>query len=131
MASWVRSWAVCWEVAPMRAAEHSADWPVRPTSTEHATALRQLGSPDRSPDREWMDQAACGDRIASPASDVFFAPDAEEAGGRAAATSEARRRELIALAVCDRCPVRPACLAYAVATRQQLGVWGGRTEQQL
>jgi hypothetical protein len=62
---------------------------------------------------------------------VFFAPDAEETGSRTAATADARRRELIALAICDRCPVRVECLAYAVATRQSHGVWGGRTEPQL
>jgi len=30
-----------------------------------------------------------------------------------------------AKAVCGRCPVRAACLAYALAANEQHGVWGG------
>jgi WhiB family redox-sensing transcriptional regulator len=32
--------------------------------------------------------------------------------------------------VCARCPVRPACLRYALATRQDYGIWGGLTEDE-
>lgn len=39
------------------------------------------------------------------------------------------RREELAVAVCQRCPVRAACLAWAVATGQQ-GVWGATTDFQ-
>lgn len=35
-----------------------------------------------------------------------------------------------AKAVCACCPVRAACLAYALATRQPYGVWGGATEKE-
>lgn len=33
-----------------------------------------------------------------------------------------------ALAVCAGCPVREACLDFALRTRQNDGVWGGHTE---
>lgn len=32
-----------------------------------------------------------------------------------------------AKAVCAECPVKEACLAYAIETRQPFGVWGGKT----
>ena len=35
-----------------------------------------------------------------------------------------------ARAVCARCPVRAACLAYALAHRERYGVWGGLSERQ-
>jgi hypothetical protein len=51
-------------------------------------------------------------------------PDQEEIGRRAfnAAVAEAR-------AVCASCPVREACLAYAVQAGVD-GMWGGTTERQ-
>lgn len=33
-----------------------------------------------------------------------------------------------AKAICASCPVREECLEYALATRQDDGVWGGLTE---
>jgi hypothetical protein len=80
----------------------------------------------------WMDLAACRDTVNSADEDIFFAPDLDELGGnRRAATRLAATRQWQALAVCDRCPVQVACLAYAVTTRQQHGVWGGKTQQEL
>ena len=35
-----------------------------------------------------------------------------------------------AKAVCARCPVRDACLRYAVTTGQGYGIWGGLTEDE-
>lgn len=32
--------------------------------------------------------------------------------------------------VCFRCPVRAECLAHALDTRTQFGVWGGMTERE-
>ncbi|MHB8671966.1 MAG: WhiB family transcriptional regulator [Acidimicrobiales bacterium] len=32
--------------------------------------------------------------------------------------------------VCDGCPVRPACLEYALEAREPYGVWGGLTEDE-
>lgn len=36
----------------------------------------------------------------------------------------------IALAVCQRCPVRMMCLAVALCTGEPYGVWGGLTEDE-
>ena len=35
-----------------------------------------------------------------------------------------------AKAVCAECGVRVACLEYALATREKVGVWGGATERE-
>jgi WhiB family transcriptional regulator, redox-sensing transcriptional regulator len=32
--------------------------------------------------------------------------------------------------VCSRCPVRPACLTFALDTRQGYGIWGGYDEEE-
>lgn len=32
--------------------------------------------------------------------------------------------------ICDGCPIRQACLDYALTTRQEGGVWGGLLEQE-
>jgi hypothetical protein len=80
----------------------------------------------------WVDRAACRGAVTSADEDIFFAPDLEELGGnRRVATRVAATREQQALAVCDRCPVQVECMAYAVATGQQHGVWGGKTQQEL
>jgi WhiB family redox-sensing transcriptional regulator len=80
----------------------------------------------------WMDLAACRGMVTSADEDVFFAPEQDELGGnRGAATRLAATRERQALAVCDRCPVQANCLAYAITTRQQHGVWGGKTQHEL
>ena len=81
---------------------------------------------------QWMRRAACRNTVTSPDDDVFFPPDAGELPGhRHAARQLATEREQQALAICNRCPVQDNCLAYAVATRQRHGVWGGRTQQEL
>lgn len=59
---------------------------------------------------EWRQRAACRD------SDVeLFFPTTEE---EAAAPK----------AICATCPVRDECLEWALATRQNDGVWGGLTD---
>jgi WhiB family redox-sensing transcriptional regulator len=73
-------------------------------------AERQTGS-------GWWQLAAC--RSADP--ELFFpvsgaGPAIEQAGA--------------AKAVCAGCPVRRECLAYAIFTRQQHGIWGGLTESE-
>ncbi|HYA69039.1 MAG TPA: WhiB family transcriptional regulator [Acidimicrobiales bacterium] len=35
-----------------------------------------------------------------------------------------------AKAICALCPVRQACLEYALANREREGVWGGATERE-
>jgi WhiB family transcriptional regulator, redox-sensing transcriptional regulator len=51
----------------------------------------------------------------------FFHPDGERGASRG-------RREAAAKALCQTCPVRAECAAYALATREPYGVWGGFTE---
>lgn len=60
----------------------------------------------------WRQDAACRDL----APDIFFPATDDEAG--------------VAKAVCATCPVRDDCLEYAVATRQDDGVWGGLDESE-
>ena len=62
------------------------------------------------PDVSWREQAACS----GVDSDIFFpaSEDDEQATGQAKA-------------ICQECPVREACLQYALATNQSAGVWGG------
>ncbi len=52
--------------------------------------------------------------------DLFF--PAGELGEEPVKHAEAAK------AVCFRCPVREACLEYALATDQPFGVWGGTNE---
>lgn len=63
------------------------------------------------PDEGWRDEAAC----AGSDTDLFFPVGEDE--------------ETVALAkaVCDVCPVREACLGYALSTNQPEGIWGGMT----
>ena len=59
---------------------------------------------------DWRQDAACRDLDTA----IFF-PDTEE-------------EVATALAVCATCPVREACLEFALVTRQDDGIWGGLTE---
>ena len=63
------------------------------------------------PDEGWRDDAACAGADAD-----FFFPIGEDDD-----TSE------MAKSVCVECPVREACLGYALSTNQTEGVWGGMT----
>jgi WhiB family redox-sensing transcriptional regulator len=60
----------------------------------------------------WRQRGAC--RGVDP--DIFYPPSDEEAGP--------------AKAICAQCPVREACLEYALANRERDGVWGGATERE-
>ena len=60
----------------------------------------------------WRQRAAC--RGIDP--NVFYPPSEEEA-------EEAK-------SICAACPVREACLEYALANRERDGVWGGATERE-
>lgn len=63
----------------------------------------------------WRDAAACRDLD----SDLFF-PVSDEAAQQ---VEEAK-------AVCVGCQVREDCLAYALATGQWAGIWGGYTAEE-
>lgn len=63
-------------------------------------------------DNAWMTVGRCRDH--DP--DVFFVRGA----------AQAKR----AIRICERCPVREACLQYALDNAIDFGVWGGLTERQ-
>jgi WhiB family transcriptional regulator, redox-sensing transcriptional regulator len=65
-----------------------------------------------SPSRHWRDQAAC--LGADP--DLFFPQRGESA--------EPARE------ICARCPVREACLDYALRNAITHGIWGGVSERE-
>lgn len=72
-----------------------------------APALPTLG-----PELDWQADALC----AQTDPEAFY-PD--KGGSNKAAK-----------AVCMRCPVRPACLDYALTHDERFGVWGGMSERQ-
>jgi WhiB family redox-sensing transcriptional regulator len=65
-----------------------------------------------SPDMDWQERASC----AGVGPGAFF-PD------EGSSTRAAKK-------VCDGCPVRPECLAYALAHDERFGVWGGTTPRE-
>ena len=69
------------------------------------------------PDRDWRQLAAC--RHADP--ELFFPVSAS--GPSLDQITQAK-------AIWARCPVRRECLAFALDTRQDHGVWGGVSEQE-
>jgi WhiB family redox-sensing transcriptional regulator len=68
----------------------------------------------------WWQYAACRGEDAG----AFFAPSYFER------RSEKLAREAVAKSFCARCPVREACLEYALETRDPHGVWGGLNEME-
>jgi WhiB family redox-sensing transcriptional regulator len=68
----------------------------------------------------WQTNAACR----GPLSAIFFPPNSRE---QPAARAE---REARARAICERCPVREPCLAYALRIREPHGIWGGLDERE-
>jgi WhiB family redox-sensing transcriptional regulator len=69
------------------------------------------------PPTQWRESAAC--RQADP--ELFF-----PIGTTGKAAVEIR----YAKAVCASCPVQQPCLAYALTTRQEFGIWGGYDENE-
>jgi WhiB family transcriptional regulator, redox-sensing transcriptional regulator len=69
------------------------------------------------PGRDWRLLAAC--RHADP--ELFFPVSAS--GPSLDQVTQAK-------AICARCPVRQQCLAFALNTRQDHGVWGGTSEEE-
>ncbi len=65
---------------------------------------------------EWRQQANC--RQTDPA--LFFP---------VGSTGMAREQIQAAKAVCRCCPVRQACLDFALQTNQEAGIWGGTSEE--
>jgi len=73
--------------------------------------MTEIGPGIRSYDSDWMRDAACVPLAKLPWTDSRPHP-------RAAAAMEA---------VCTSCPVRAACLDYAIATDVTAGWWAGRS----
>lgn len=65
----------------------------------------------------WHRQAAC--LSADP--ELFF-PNGS--------TGDHARQAAVAKRLCMSCPVRVACLEFALESRQDFGVWGGLTEEE-
>ncbi|MFC6085249.1 WhiB family transcriptional regulator [Sphaerisporangium aureirubrum] len=65
----------------------------------------------------WLRRAAC--RTEDP--ELFFP---------ISATGPGQAQQDRAKAVCARCPVRPACLDYALTTGQEHGIWGGTAPEE-
>ena len=65
----------------------------------------------------WRSLAACRDVD----TDLFFP---------VGVTGPAELQIAQAKALCRRCPAREACLAFAIRTNQEYGVWGGASEDE-
>ena len=86
-----------------------------PTTTDDIGRIVWL--PSEFDDRSWRRLAACrGD-----------GPDAWFPVGT---TGDAVAQIAATKAVCHRCPVRLACLQYALVSHQEDGVWGGYSEEE-
>ena len=70
------------------------------------------------PENDWRTEAACRSMDAA----IFFSPEHFET------KQEKDAREAAAKQVCGGCPVREACLDYAVTAQEKYGIWGGLTE---
>jgi len=99
-------------------------WPPLPTApvrshSAHAVAAAPVGfdKPVGFDNEAWRRSAACH----SVDPDLFF--PVGSAGESVDETEKAK-------AVCGGCPVRAACLAFALVTRQEFGVWGGLDEHE-
>jgi WhiB family redox-sensing transcriptional regulator len=68
----------------------------------------------------WQERGRCRDLD----TDLFYPPLDHET------PRQRRARESAAKAVCSGCPVRGECLAWALATDERLGVWGGKSERE-
>jgi WhiB family transcriptional regulator, redox-sensing transcriptional regulator len=68
---------------------------------------------------DWQVRAACRDTD----TDAFFNPDYLRGRNK-------RAREAAAKAICAGCPVREACLEWALRLGETHGVWGGLTPEE-
>ena len=71
----------------------------------------------------WMSRGVCTD--VDP--ELFFGPDFGWGREHAEAPPVRAKREARAKALCATCPVRQACLEYAMTAPEHDGVWGGVT----
>jgi WhiB family redox-sensing transcriptional regulator len=69
------------------------------------------------PDSSWQTRAACLDT--DP--ELFFP---------LGSSGDAAVQIKLAKAICATCPVRVTCREFAIETRQDYGVWGGKSEEE-
>ena len=75
--------------------------------------MRRIVQTDRvAADYTWQERASCRGVDA----ELFFPATEEDATP--------------AKAICATCPVRTACLAFALERNEKFGVWGGLTERE-
>jgi WhiB family redox-sensing transcriptional regulator len=120
----------CWHVAPPGTVPppRPAPDPVevsrrRERDTAAQRARRARRDPPRRPALPSPPASLADAACKSEDPDLFFAPDFERMADWEARIAKAK-------AVCARCPVRDACLAYALDTDQWFGIWGGLTEDE-
>ena len=77
-----------------------------------------MSSTITAPAKTWQVKAACR----GPESLVFFPPAQVERREERAA------REEKAKSICNQCAVQRECIDFALAMREQHGIWGGTTE---
>jgi WhiB family redox-sensing transcriptional regulator len=87
-------------------------------TTQRRSSVVVAVRPEWDEDVSWQDRALCRGADAN----LFFTPSHLEK------QEEREAREALAKAVCARCPVRRECLAFALATRESYGIWGGLNE---
>jgi WhiB family redox-sensing transcriptional regulator len=68
---------------------------------------------------DWREAARCRTVDA----DLFFHPDGERADARSNRLRRAKQ-------VCRQCPVIGQCAAFALASREGFGIWGGMSEEE-
>jgi WhiB family transcriptional regulator, redox-sensing transcriptional regulator len=89
----------------------------RTASLRRSGRARRPQRPAASQSARWSDHAACRD--VDP--ELFF-----PAGHAGPALLQISRAKL----VCAACPVRVACLDWALASHQEAGIWGGTSEDE-
>lgn len=120
----------CWHAAPPGTVPppRPAPDPVevsrrRERETAAQRARRARRNPPRRPAIGIAPPALTGAACKGADLNLFFGPDAEFVSAR-------KQREAEAKAICARCPVRDACLAYAMDTAEAYGIWGGLNEDE-
>jgi WhiB family transcriptional regulator, redox-sensing transcriptional regulator len=77
--------------------------------------------PPANPDFwNWQEKALC--RNTDP--DLFFYADLEKG-------EDKQKRIKAAIAICGNCPVIYQCRQFALDTKQDYGIWGGLTQEEL
>ncbi|MFD5697501.1 WhiB family transcriptional regulator [Streptomyces lasiicapitis] len=81
---------------------------------------RHRASPDTAePEERWQDSGICAaPQYALAAAEIWFPHERD------------RKTIRYAKSVCASCPVQPQCQEWALAEREEYGIWGGLTERE-